>query len=457
MSAPSNGSRIGARFVTGSTMRHVIVMTATSAIGLMAMFMVDLADLWFLTLLNQIEITAAIGFAGTIVFSNLSVGLGLAIAAGALVAQAMGRGDEDRARETASAALCLSLATGLGVAVGVAVFARPMLSVLGASGEALELARLYLITIAPGFLLQAGAITVSFVLRAIGDPKRAMYVTLVTAIANAVLDPIFIFWMEFGIAGAAIATVFANLASFAVGLYALHRHHQFVVRPRIASIRDNLRPIMRIALPAIATQLATPFAIAYMTRITATFGNDAVAAVAVINRLVPVAFGVIFSLSGAVGPIIGQNYGAGHLDRVRQALKDAMLFAALYTVSVSILLLAVAGKMPAWFSATPAAAELITFYYSFIAITWAFAGAQFVAQAAFNNLDRPQWSMWFNWGKATIGTIPLLHLGAAWGGATGTLVGMGAVNVIFGLAAAITAYTLVRNLASQDLLRRDSK
>ena len=128
MSAPPNGSRIGARFVTGSTMRHVIVMTATSAIGLMAMFLVDLADLWFLTLLNQIEITAAIGFAGTIVFSNLSVGLGLAIAAGALVAQAMGRGDEDRARETASAALCLSLLTGLGVAVGVAVFARPMLS-----------------------------------------------------------------------------------------------------------------------------------------------------------------------------------------------------------------------------------------------------------------------------------------------------------------------------------------
>ena len=222
-------------------------------------------------------------------------------------------------------------------------------------------------------------------------------------------------------------------------------------------IKDNLRPIMRIALPAIATQLATPFAIAYMTRITATFGNDAVAAVAVVNRLVPVAFGVIFSLSGAVGPIIGQNYGAGKLDRVRQALKDALLFAAFYTVSVSVLLLAVAGKMPAWFSATPAAAELITFYYTFIAITWAFAGAQFVAQAAFNNLDRPQWSMWFNWGKATIGTIPLLHLGAAWGGATGTLIGMGAVNVIFGLAAAVTAYTLVRNLASRDLFRRDAK
>jgi len=449
MSVVPNGSAIGARFITGSTMRHVVVMTATSAVGLMAMFLVDLADLWFLTLLNQIEITAAIGFAGTIVFSNLSVGLGLAIAAGALVAQAMGRGDEDKARETASAALCLSVLTGLVVAIAIAVFARPMLALLGASGEALELARSYLIVIAPGFLLLAGAISVSFVLRAIGDPRRAMYVTLVTAITNAVLDPIFIFWMDLGISGAALATVFANLFSFAIGLHALHRHHQFVVRPRFASIRQNLRPIMRIALPAIATQLATPFAIAYMTRITATFGNDAVAAVAVINRLVPVAFGVVFSLSGAVGPIIGQNYGAGKLDRVSQTLKDAMVFSSLYTIAVSVVLLAVAGQMPAWFSATPAAAELITFYYTFIAITWAFSGAQFVAQAAFNNLDRPKWSMWFNWGKSTIGTIPLLHLGAAWGGATGVLVSLGAVNIVFGLAATIAAFTLVRTMAVQ--------
>jgi len=450
MSPRAGGQRIGARFVTDSTMRHVVMMTFMSAIGLMAMFLVDLADLWFLTLLNQIEITAAIGFAGTIVFSNLSIGLGLAIAAGALVAQKMGRGDEDGARETASAAIALSMITGLFVAIGICVFARPMLALLGASGDALELARDYLIAIAPGFLLLAGAITVSFVLRAIGDPRRAMYVTLVTAIANAVLDPIFIFTLDLGIKGAAYATVCANMASLAIGLYALHHHHGFFVFPRLASLRANLKPISKIALPAIATQLATPFAIAYLTRVTASFGVDAVAAVAVVNRLVPVAFGIIFSLSGAVGPIVGQNFGAGKLDRVSQTLKDAMLFSTGYTIAVSAVLLALAGQMPSWFSATPAAAELITFYYTFIAISWAFAGAQFVAQAAFNNLERPHWSMWFNWGKATIGTIPLVYFGAMWGDAKGALIGMGAVNIIFGLAAAITAFMLVKTLAQRD-------
>jgi Na+-driven multidrug efflux pump len=71
---------------------------------------------------------------------------------------------------------------------------------------------------------------------------------------------------------------------------------------------------------------------------------------------------------------------------------------------------------------------------------------QFVSQAAFNNLDKASWSMWFNWGKATIGTIPLLHLGANLAGAKGALVAMGAANVIFGIAAAATALWLVKVL-----------
>ena len=74
-------------------MRHVVVMTLTGALGLMALFMVDLVDLFFLSLLNNTEVTAAIGYAGTIVFSNLSVSIGCGIAAAALVARNVGAGD----------------------------------------------------------------------------------------------------------------------------------------------------------------------------------------------------------------------------------------------------------------------------------------------------------------------------------------------------------------------------
>ena len=120
-------AKVGARFTTGSTMNHVVVMTFTSAIGLMAMFLVDLIDLWFITMLDIIEATAAIGFAGTIVFSNLSVGLGMSIAGGALVAQALGRDDEDEARQAASSTLVLSLATGVLVAIPLFILMAQLL------------------------------------------------------------------------------------------------------------------------------------------------------------------------------------------------------------------------------------------------------------------------------------------------------------------------------------------
>ena len=94
-----------ARFVTGSTMRHVIVMTMTSSVGLMALFLVDLASLFFLNLLGRTEITAAVGYAGTISFINLSLSLGLGIAASALVSRSLGAREVEKARRYATSAL----------------------------------------------------------------------------------------------------------------------------------------------------------------------------------------------------------------------------------------------------------------------------------------------------------------------------------------------------------------
>jgi Na+-driven multidrug efflux pump len=91
-------------------------------------------------------------------------------------------------------------------------------------------------------------------------------------------------------------------------------------------------PIVTIALPAILTQLAsTPLGQAVVTRAMASFGEAAVAGMAIVGRMTPVAFGVIFALSGAIGPVIGQNFGAGRMDRVRQAWRDGLLFCGIFT------------------------------------------------------------------------------------------------------------------------------
>jgi putative MATE family efflux protein len=432
-----------ARFVTGPIMRHVSVMTFTGAVGLMALFLVDLADLFFLSLLGQTEITAAIGYAGNIAFANLSLSIGAGIAAAALVARNLGARETERAREFASAGLAFSLALSAILTLALCLSTDWLLRLLGAHGAALRLAKLFLWTLAPGFVMLAGAIACSFILRGLGDPRRAMYITVVAAIVTAILDPIFIFVFKWSIQGAAAATAIADAAALAVGLNGVYRAHDFLAPLSLAGFKRDVGPIYEIALPAMLTQLATPFANAYITRAVAPFGDEAVAASAIVGRLVPVAFGVIFSLSGAVGPIIGQNFGAREFGRVRRTLADGLLFSAIYTGGMSLLMFIFRHEVPLLFRAEGRTIEIVTFFCTFVAISWAFAGAQFVANAAFNNLGHPNHSTAFNWAKATVGTIPFALLGAQWAGPEGVMAGTALGSVIFGVASMLWAFRIV--------------
>lgn len=433
-----------APFVTGSTMRHVAVMTLTGAVGLMALFLVDLIDLFFLSLLKQTAVTAAIGYAGTIVFVNLSAAIGSGIAAAALVARNIGAGEADRAREYATSALLFALIMAAAITLIIALGSGPLLSLMGASGEAKRLAQLFIWTMTPGYILVGGALCCSFILRGIGDAKRAMYITLSTAIVTICADPLFIFGLGLGIQGAAVATVLGYLVSFAIGIHGVAKVHGFLNPLRLGGLRRDFPALWAIAYPAILTQLAAPFANAYMTYEIARFGDEAVAGFAIVGRLIPVAYGVIFSLSGAVGPVIGQNFGAKRHDRVRQTLTDGLIFSAIYTLAASLILFLFRHQIAEGFNAAGRSVDIVVFFCTFIGVSWAFAGAQFVANAAFNNLGHPKLSTFFNWGKATLGTIPFALLGAELGGPEGLLVGTAIGSVVFGIAAVIVAYRVVR-------------
>lgn len=436
----------GARFLTGSTMRHVAVMTLTGAIGLMAMFSVDLADLYFLSLLNDTAVTAAIGFAGTLAFANLSISLGIGIATAALVARNLGAGDAPRAREFATSTLLFAILVSASYTLFVAVMSGPALRLLGAEGEALVQAQRFIWTLSPGFVMLAAAVNCSFALRGLGDPRRAMYITLVMAVLTAIADPIFIFVFKLGMQGAAVANVLAQGAGLLLGLHGLGRVHRFIGHLSLKGLRRDFRDIWAIAFPAVLTQLATPFAVAYTTYAVAPFGNEAVAASAIIGRVVPVAFGIIFALSGSVGPIIGQNFGAGKMDRVRQTLIDGLTFAAFYTLVTSAFLFLLRHQVADLFQAAGRTKELVLFFCTYVAISWAFGGAQFVANAAFNNLRRPGLSTWFNWGKATLGTIPFAMVGARIAGPEGIMAGIALGAVIFGIASVVASFRIVAQL-----------
>jgi Na+-driven multidrug efflux pump len=164
------------------------------------------------------------------------------------------------------------------------------------------------------------------------------------------------------------------------------------------------------------------------------------------GRITPVAFCAIFALSSAVGPIIGQNAGAGLYGRVRSTLRNAMLFNFGYVLLVWLLLWLLADGIVSAFSASETAAELILFYCHFLVGAFIFNGALFIANASFNNLHHPHWATGFNFGRALLGTIPFVYLGAHWYGAKGVLAGEALGALIFGSLAAVAAFALIARL-----------
>ena len=435
-----------ARFLTGSTLGHVLRMTLTGSIGLVSVFVVDAISLFYIAQLGKQELTAALGFASTLLFFVGSVSIGLSIAAGALTSRALGQGNRDLARRNASAALAIVLITMSALALLVLPLLRPMLALIGAKGEVANAALQFIWILLPSSPLLGLGMCFSGLLRALGDAKRAMWVTLLPALSLLLLDPLMIFGFGLELRGAAVATVLARVFIVSIGLFGLVRVHRLFAMPSATSVRAVLQPFFAIGGPAIMTQIATPFANSFVTASMAQFGDDAVAGSAIIARLTPMAFGALFAMSGSVGPIIGQNLGAKRYDRVRSTVTDSIWVAFVYCLVMSLVLAVFSGPIARGFGALGQAYDVVVFFCVFVAGSFVFSGMLFVANAAFNNLGYALFSTVLNWGRATLGVVPFVWLGGLWFGPRGVVAGSALGALVFGLIATWLCYRVIGKL-----------
>lgn len=408
-----------AKFTQGSIFRHINVMTLSGTVGLVALFLVDLADMYFLSLLGQVEINAAIGYAGSVLFFTLSLCIGLSIGCSALVAQVAGKGDKVTTKRQITHIFLAILAITTPMSIVLLLGMETILDWLGATGTARELAIDYMAIILPSTPLLGVAMACGGVLRALGEAKNAMNVTLIAAVVNAILDPIFIFAFGWEIRGAAVATVCSRLAMMGFGLWIIIRHHHLLGRAQIPKLITDMRSYFAIAFPAVLTNLSTPIGLAYVTYVMAGFGDEAVAGQAIVGRIQPVAFAGLFALSGAVGPIAAQNLGALQFPRIVETLHKSLIFVAIYCACACGILFAATPLLIAAFKVDGLTADIVRWFCYGFSLIFIFNGATFVTNALFNNLRAATYATQFNFGKATVGTIPFAYLGSLWGGPLG--------------------------------------
>lgn len=434
-----------AKFTQGNLMRHVSTMSLLSSIGLMAVFAVDLIDLFFISLLGVEELAAAAGYASTLMFFASAINIGLSIAAAALVSRAIGANNEEGARRFATSVAIFTVLIGLLVPVVMLINADFILGLVGATGEIAQKSKDYLFIILPTTMFSGLAMVAVAVLRAYGDAKRAMVPSLLGGGVNAVLDPIFIFTLGLGLEGAAWATAIARVATMGFALYPAIKHYEAFARFDLSKVIGDMGDVIGIAVPAVLTNIATPLGTAIVTREMAKFGTEAVAGMAVVGRLTPVVFAVVLALSGAIGPIIGQNYGASRLDRVRESYIDGLKFLAVYVLLAALMLYVGREPLANMFGAEGAARTLLFWFCGPLALANFFNGAVFVSNASFNNLGHPGYSSWINWGRHTLGTWPFVIVFAAWWGAPGVLIGQALGGVFFAAIAVWLSFRVIND------------
>ena len=200
-----------AKFLTGNLFKHVTVMSLTASIGLVAIFLVDLVDMIFISMLGRDELAAAVGYAGAILFFTTAFSIGMAISAGALVARALGEGDEHKARRRAATSTIYGFVIASIFSAIVWFNLETLAALMGASGPTLELSVHYMQIIVPSLPILMLGMVGGAILRAHGDARRAMMATLLGGVVNGVLDPILIFGLGLDLTGAALASVAARI------------------------------------------------------------------------------------------------------------------------------------------------------------------------------------------------------------------------------------------------------
>ncbi|MBQ8770100.1 MAG: MATE family efflux transporter [Bacteroides sp.] len=266
------------------------------------------------------------GLAITFPFMNLGAAFGAMVGVGAstLISVKLGQRDYGTAQTVLGNVITLNLIIGIAFSIITLMFLDPILYFFGASADTIGYARDYMLIILAGNVFSHMYFGLNAVLRASGHPQKAMYATINTVVINTLLDPLFIYVFDWGIRGAAIATIIAQVISLIWQLKILTDKNELLhLRRGIYHLQSKIvKNIIAIGLSPFCMNVASCFIVIFINKGLKEYDGDlAIGAYGIVNRLVFICVMIVMGITQGMQPIAGYNYGAQQFDRVTRVLK----------------------------------------------------------------------------------------------------------------------------------------
>lgn len=313
--------------------KALLAMGIPTMIGMLINALYNLVDAYFVGGLGESQMGAI-----SVVYplGQVVVGLGLLFGTGAAsyISRLLGQRNKEQANTVASTALYSSLAVGAVIILLSVIFLNPILRLLGATESILPYASTYAGIYIISCIFNVFNVTMNNIVTSEGAAKTTMCALLFGAVLNIGLDPLFIDTLNLGVAGAAIATAISQLVStviYLVYIFQKKSTFRFTIKD-CAFSKDVLSEIFKIGIPTLLFQLLTSLSISMINNAAGNYGDAVIAGMGVVTRLVSMGSLTVFGFIKGFQPIAGYSYGAGKIDRLRDAIKTSVLWSTIFCV-----------------------------------------------------------------------------------------------------------------------------
>ena len=429
----------------------IATLSIPTIISMLVTSVYNMADTFFVSKLGT-SASGAVGIVFSVMAIIQAIGFTFGMGSGSWISRLLGAKDDEKAKEVA--------ATGFYSAIFLCTLMSiigewkmdDLMRILGASETILPYARQYARYILLAAPIMASSFVLNNLLRSEGHAKFAMIGITTGGILNVILDPIFIFIFDLGISGAAIATALSQLVSFLILLsyFVMHKTTTRLGIHRVSREIGTYYQIIKNGLPSFSRQGLASIASILLNKQATIYGDAAVAAMAIVSKIVAMVFSVLIGFGQGYQPVVGFNYGAGILERVKKAMKFTLKVGTIGMTAAAVILFIAAPRLLGLFIADdPAVKEIGTMALRAQAISMPLLPVGVVANMTFQSLGKSWKATIMSAMRQGIFFIPLIFILPAIFGLWGVTMTQAASDVLTALACTPFLYSFYKNLTEE--------